>query len=100
MREWHVEHMQKTIIKYISGISDTMSLLQARQYMKYYNISNVQKTLYYDTNHGVTKEDIFLFIEKVRTHPSYYVLQSNKLAMERLRNIEKYVYSEYRIQER
>ncbi|HEY6405802.1 MAG TPA: hypothetical protein VIX38_06970, partial [Nitrososphaeraceae archaeon] len=61
MREWHVEHMQKTIIKYISGISDTMSLLQARQYMKYYNISNVQKTLYYDTNHGVTKEDIFLF---------------------------------------
>jgi hypothetical protein len=98
MREWHVEHMQKTIIKYISGISDTMSLLQARQYMKYYNISNVQKTIYYDTNHGVTKEDIFLFIEKVRTRPSYFVLQSNKLAMEKLRNIEKYVYSEDRIQ--
>lgn len=98
MREWHVEHMQKTIIKYISGISDTMSLLQARQYMKYYNISNVQKTLYYDTNHGVMKEDIFLFIEKVRSDPSYYVLQSNKLAMEKLRNIEKYVYSENRIQ--
>jgi hypothetical protein len=98
MREWHVEHMQKTIIKYISGISDTMSLLQARQYMKYYNISNVQKTLYYDTNHGVTKEDIFLFIEKVRSDPSYHILQSNKLAMEKLRNIEKYVYSENRIQ--
>ena len=98
MREWHVERMQKTIIKYVSGISDTMSLLQARQYMKYYNISNVQKTIYYDTNHGVTKEDIFLFIEKVRNHPSYYVLQSNKLAMEKLRNIEKYVYSENRIQ--
>lgn len=98
MREWHVEHMQKTIIKYISGISDTMSLLQARQYMKYYTISNVQKTIYYDTNHGVTKEDIFLFIEMVRNHPSYYVLQSNKLAMEKLRNIEKYVYSERRIQ--
>ena len=98
MREWHVEHMQKTIIKYISGISDTMSLLQARQYMKYYTLSNVQKTLYYDTNHGVTKEDIFLFIETVRTRPSYYVLQSNKLAMEKLRNIEKYVYSEDRIQ--
>jgi hypothetical protein len=98
MREWHVEHMQKTIIKYISGISGTMSLLQARQYMKYYNISNVQKTLYYDTNHGVTKEDIFLFIEKVRNDPSHYVLQSNKLAMEKLRNIEKYIYSENRIQ--
>jgi hypothetical protein len=98
MREWHVEHMQKTIIKYISGISDTMSLLQARQYMKYYNISNVQKTIYYDTNHGVTKEDVFLFIKKIRNHPSYYVLQHNKLAMEKLRNIEKYVYSWNRIQ--
>ena len=98
MREWHVEHMQKTIIKYISGISDTMSLLQARQYMKYYSISNVQKTLHYDTNHGVTKEDILLFIEEVRSDPSYYILQSNKLAMEKLRNIEKYVYSENRIQ--
>jgi hypothetical protein len=97
MREWHIEHMQKTIIKYISGISDTMSMLQARQYMKYYNISNVQKTIHHDTNHGVMKEDIFLFIKKVRNHPSYYVLQSNKLAMEKLRNIEKYVYSENKI---
>lgn len=98
MREWHVEHMHKTIIKYISGVSDTMSFFQARQYMKYYNISNVQKTIYYDTNHGVTKEDILLFIEKVRNHPFYYILQRNKLAMEKLGNIEKFVYSENRIQ--
>jgi hypothetical protein len=97
MREWHVEHMHKTIIKYISGVSDTMSFFQARQYMKYYNISNVQKTIYYDTNHGVTKKDILLFIEKVRNHPSYYILQRNKLAMEKLGNIEKFVCSENRI---
>ena len=98
MREWHVEHMHKTIIKYISGVSDTMSLFQARQYMKFYNISNVQKTICYDTNHGVTKEDILLFIEKVRNHPFYYILQRNKPAMEKLGNIEKFVYSENRIQ--
>jgi hypothetical protein len=98
MREWHVEHMHKTIIKYISGVSDAMSFFQARQYMKYYNISNVQKTIYYDTNHGVTKEDILLFIEKVRNHSSYYILQRNKLAMEKLGNIEKFVCSENRIQ--
>ena len=97
MREWHVEHMHKTIIKYISGVSDTMSLFEARQYMKFYNISNVQKTICYDTNHGVTKEDILLFIEKVRNHPFYYILQRNKLAMEKLGNIEKFVCSENRI---
>ena len=64
MREWHVEHMQKTIIKYVTGISDTMSLWQTRQYLNYYDISNVQKTIYYDTRHGVTKEEVLLFIDK------------------------------------
>jgi hypothetical protein len=97
MREWHVEHMQKTIIKYVTGISDTMSLWQTKQYLKYYNISNVQKTIYYDTRHGVTKEEVLLFIERVRNHPSYSALQSNNLAMEKLDKIEKYIYSENRI---
>lgn len=94
MREWHVEHMQKTIIKYVTGISDTMSLWQTRQYLKYYDISNVQKTIYHDTRHGVTKEKVLLFIERVRNHPSYSALQSNDLAMEKLGKIEKYIYSE------
>jgi hypothetical protein len=93
MREWHVEHMKKTIIKYITGLSDTMSSRQARQYIKYYNIANVQKTIDYDTKHGVTKEEVLLFIEEVRNHPSHSNLQSNNLSMEKLNKIKKYVSS-------
>lgn len=91
MREWHVEHMQKTIVKYVTGLSDTMSSWQARQYMKYYNIANVQKNIAYDTKHGVTKDEVLLFIETIRNHPSYSNLQSNNLSMEKLDEIEKYL---------
>jgi hypothetical protein len=85
--------MKKTIIKYVTGLSDTMSSRQARQYIKYYNIANVQKTIDYDTKHGVTKEEVLLFIEAVRNHPSYSSLQYNNLSMEKLDKIEKYISS-------
>jgi hypothetical protein len=91
MKEWHVEHMRNAIITYITGLSDTMSSWQARQYMKYYNIAAVQKTLDYDTRHGVTKKEVLLFIETVRNHPSYSNLQSNTLSMEKLDKIERYI---------
>jgi hypothetical protein len=59
--------------------------------MKFYNMANVQKTIAYDAKHGVSREEILLFIELVRTHPTYCDLQSNKLSMGNLNAIEKYV---------
>ena len=88
--------MKKTIIKYITGLSDTMSSWQARQYIKYYNIANVQRTIDYDTKHGVTKEEVLLFIEAVRNHPSYSNLQCNNFSMEKLDKVEKYISSRNR----
>lgn len=85
--------MKKTIIKYITGLSDTMSSWQARQYIKYYNIANVQRTIDYDIKHGVTKEEVLLFIEAIRNHPSYSNLQCNNLSMEKLDKVEKYISS-------
>jgi hypothetical protein len=88
--------MKKTIIEYITGLSDKMSSQQARQYIKYYNIANVQKTIDYDNKHGVTKEEVLLFIEAVRNHPSYSNLQCNNLSMEKLDKVEKYISSRNR----
>jgi hypothetical protein len=46
MREWHIEHMQKTIVKYVAGISNDASLHQRRLYKKYGgNLSNVNKSV-------------------------------------------------------
>jgi hypothetical protein len=91
MKDWHIKHMQNTIIKYITGLSDSTPSWEARQYMKFYNMANVQKTIAYDAKHGVSREEILLFIELVRTHPTYCDLQSSKLSMGNLNAIEKYV---------
>lgn len=91
MRDWHIKHMQNTIIKYITGLSDSMPSWKARQYMKFYNMANVQKAIAYDAKHGVSREEILAFIELVRTHPTYCDLQGNKLSMGNLNAIEKYV---------
>ena len=31
MREWHVEHMEKTVVKYVTGLSETASMWEKRQ---------------------------------------------------------------------
>jgi hypothetical protein len=45
----------------------------------------------YDAKHGVTKEEILLFIDLVRSHPTYCDLQSDNLSLGKLNEIEKYV---------
>ena len=39
MREWHVEHMQKTIVKFVTELSENASSWQRKQYKKYNNIA-------------------------------------------------------------
>jgi hypothetical protein len=61
MREWHVEHMQKTTVKFVIGLSDNASSWQKRQHKKYNNLTNVRKNITYDMKHGVTNEEVFSF---------------------------------------
>src|SRR5947209_5609653 len=35
MREWHVEHMEKTIVKFVTGLSENASNWQRRQHNRY-----------------------------------------------------------------
>jgi hypothetical protein len=90
MREWHTEHMQKTIVKYVTGISNDASLYQRRLYKKYGgNLSNVSKSIDLDMKHGVTKQEVFAFFDKVRNDPSFADIRNNK-GIERLDDLEKY----------
>ena len=62
MRDWHVEHMQKTIVKFD-----------------------------YDIKHGVTNEDVLSFIDKIRNDSYYSNLQDNHSSMEKLDEVRRYV---------
>ena len=91
MREWHVEHMQKTIVKFATELSENASSWQRKQYKKYNNIANVCRNIDYDIKHGVTNEEVLSFIERVRNDSSYSYLQDNYDSMEKLVELRKYV---------
>ena len=68
LREWHFEHMQKTIIKYVTGISEnTATSFQKRLHNRYNgNLTYVCKNIGFDIKHGVTNDQVLAFIDKVK----------------------------------
>ena len=71
LREWHFEHMKKTVLKFVTGIPDDATSWQKRQHKKYNKISNIRKGISYDIKHGVTNEEVLSFIDEVRDGASF-----------------------------
>ena len=75
MRDWHVKHMQDTVIRYLTGLSEDASRWQKRMNKQYGNLSQVTKRIDYDIKHGVEKQEVLDFLELVRTDKSYRELR-------------------------
>jgi hypothetical protein len=74
MKEWHYEHMQKTVFKYVTGLSETEkgSSWKVKQHKKYSgNLTNVRRNIRFDIQHGVTREEVIAFLDKVLNDPSF-----------------------------
>jgi hypothetical protein len=71
MRDWHVMHMQDTIVKYLTGLSENASRWQRRLDKKYGNLVQVTKRIDYDLKHGVEKQEVLAFLELIKTDRSY-----------------------------
>jgi hypothetical protein len=69
----------KTIIKYVTGISEnTATNFQKRLHKRYNgNLTYVRKNIGFDIKHGVTKDQVLAFIDKVKSDPSYANMQQN-----------------------
>ncbi|MCC2648119.1 MAG: hypothetical protein K0R16_922 [Nitrososphaeraceae archaeon] len=48
MREWHVEHMEKTVVKYVKGLSENASGWEKRNHKKYGSLANICRQIDYD----------------------------------------------------
>ncbi|MEW6603589.1 MAG: hypothetical protein AB1351_02735 [Thermoproteota archaeon] len=90
MRQWHVEHMQKIILKYVKGLSADANSWERRNHKKYGNITHVCRQIEYDMRHGVTKDEIMASLSKIQTHSSYQALRQNSDSMRRLSEIEEH----------
>jgi hypothetical protein len=66
MREWHVKHMEKTIIKFVTGLSVNATAWEKRQNKRYGKITNVCRQISYDIKHGATNEQVLMLLQKIR----------------------------------
>jgi hypothetical protein len=75
MRDWHVKHMQDTVIKYLTGLSEDASRWQRRLNKQYGKLAHVTKRIDYDIKHGVEKQELLAFLELIKTDQSYSELR-------------------------
>ena len=84
--------MQKTIVKFISGLSELESgyLWKKRQHKKYSgNIGYVRRNIQFDIKHGVTVEEVITFLDKVRNDISFSDVRKSAGSGERLEQLER-----------
>jgi len=48
MREWHVKHMEKIVVKFVTGLPETATNWEKRQNKRYGRLSNVCRQIGYD----------------------------------------------------
>jgi ABC-type Mn2+/Zn2+ transport system ATPase subunit len=92
LKDWHFEHMQKTVVKFISGLSELESgySWKKRQHKKYSgNIGYVRRNIQFDIKHGVTVEEVITFLNKVRNDISFSDVRKSAGSGERLEQLEK-----------
>jgi hypothetical protein len=90
MREWHVKHMEKTVIKFVTGLSENATMWEKRQNKRYGRISSICRQVGYDIKQGATIEQVLLLLQKIRNDSSFSNLQKNDGSMERLNELDKH----------
>jgi hypothetical protein len=89
MKDWHLEHVEKVIIRYIKGISPDASSFEKRNFKKYSTISSCTKQIEYDIKHGVTMDEVLTVMQKSRYDKSFSDLGSNPETVQRLDELER-----------
>src|SRR5215218_5117143 len=91
MKEWHFEHMQKTIVKYVIGLpyADNNSRWKKSQHKKYSgNIGFVRRSINFDIKHGVTRQEVTEFLNKVRNDSSFSNIREGAGSIARIEELQ------------
>jgi len=91
MKDWHLEHVEKIIIRYIKGLSPDASSFEKRNFKKYSTISSCAKQIDYDIKHGVTIEEVLAVMQRIRHDETFSDLRQNPETLQRLDELEKQV---------
>jgi hypothetical protein len=93
MKQWHLEHVEKTIKKFITGLPETATIWEKRQHKKYGTIANCCKQIDYDLKNGVTVEEVFRVLQKIKDDTEFAPVLQHEGSTRRFNEIERYVFS-------
>lgn len=91
MKDWHLEHVEKVIVRYIKGISPDASSFEKRNFKKYSTISSCAKQIEYDIKHGVTSEEVSAVMQRIRYDKPFSELRANPGVVQRLDELERQI---------
>ena len=88
MKDWHLEHSEKVIIRFAKGLASDATAFERRNHKRYGSITQCVKQLEYDMKHGVEKGEVMDVIRKVRQQKKYSQLRADPGATQRLVDLE------------
>jgi ABC-type Mn2+/Zn2+ transport system ATPase subunit len=81
--------MQKTIVKYVSGISDDTTSFQKKMHRKYNGkIGYVRRNIDFDIKHGVTRDEVIAFLDKIQNDSSFSDIRKSEGSEERIKELQ------------
>jgi hypothetical protein len=93
MKDWHLEHVEKVIVRFVKGISPDASSFEKRNYKRYSSVSSCAKQIEYDIKHGVSIDEVLEVVKKIRHDKQFLDLQKNPESLQRLDEIQRQISS-------
>src|ERR1044071_8097980 len=90
MMEWHVKHLEKVVLKFVTGLAENATSWEKRMNKRYGRINNVCRQINYDIKQGATYEQVTLLLQRIRNDSSFSSLRDNHGSLERLSDLDKY----------
>ena len=93
MKDWHLEHVEKVIVRFVKGISPDASSFEKRNYKRYSSVSSCAKQIEYDIKHGVSIDEVLEVVRKIRYDKQLHDLQKNPESLQRLDELQRQISS-------
>ena len=91
MKDWHLEHVEKVIVRFVKGISPDASSFEKRNYKRYSSVSSCAKQIEYDIKHGVSMDEVLEVVRKIRHDKQFRELQKNPESLQRLDELQRQI---------
>jgi len=82
--------MERTIVRFVRGLSENATRWEVKLNNKYGKIGKVIRRIDYDVKHGVTNEQVFTFLQLIRTDSIYLEVMDSIGSLQRLNELQAY----------